>query len=200
MGGVATAISIQGLDVAAALKMVGSEAVYVDLLNNYYRVIPKKMARIQMMYDEENWRNYTIEVHALKSASRQIGANELADLAMQLEDAGNAGNIELIRKETARLLSMYSKTQELLAPYCQKNEDEKEGDRELTKDTLTSLLDDMLMAMDDLDMDAMNAVVARMKEYRYDDKQKGMFEQLREAVEDLDIDRCEDVIEAWRKL
>ena len=56
----------------------------------------------------------------------------------------------------------------------------------------------MTAAMDDLDMDAMNEVIARMKEYRYDDGAKELFAQLREAVEDLDIDRCEEIIRTWR--
>ncbi len=193
-----TTVSIPGLDIQAAFKMVGSEAVLMDLLNNYYRVIPKKTEKIRSAFDSENWRLYTVEVHALKSASRQIGANELADFAMDLEQAGNDGDIEKIKRETDDLLRMYEKVQRLLAPVCAKEEEEAEGDREFTGEELTGLLDDMTAAMDDLDMDAMNEVIARMKEYRYDDGAKELFAQLREAVEDLDIDRCEEIIRTWR--
>ena len=55
-----------------------------------------------------NYQNqYFVLLHALKSASRLIGAEKLATLAERLEEAGNEGNIELIHEKTEKMLSMY---------------------------------------------------------------------------------------------
>ena len=52
---------------------------------------------------DENWKAYTIEVHALKSSSRLIGALELGDDAEELEMAkGNEEEIARIKEEYAR--------------------------------------------------------------------------------------------------
>ena len=45
---------------------------------------------IHIQFFKEDWTNYTVEVHALKSSSKQIGAIALSDKAAALEKAGNA--------------------------------------------------------------------------------------------------------------
>ena len=56
---------------------------------------------------EEDWKNYTIKVHALKSTSRLVGENEIAELAEQEEHAGDAGDIGFIKENHERLMEMY---------------------------------------------------------------------------------------------
>ncbi len=87
--------------------MLGSEELFMTILADYYHAIPKKLKLIQTYRDKEEWHNYTVEVHALKSASKQIGADELADMAAALEAAGNAGEIDIILHNTDDALSMY---------------------------------------------------------------------------------------------
>ena len=192
-------LAIEGLDLEAARKLMGSEAVLRDALSNYYRVIPKKMKSIQNAYETEDWHLYTVEVHALKSTSRQIGAVELADCAAMLEKAGNCGDVEQIRKTTPELLAMYGQIEQLLTPYFKKDEEEVSGEKLLTPEALDMLLDEMNIAMGDLDMDAMNAAIDHMKEYRFEGEKKVLFEQLIEAVDELAVDRGEEIVEALRK-
>ena len=51
--------------------------------------------------------NYRIQVHALKSGSRTIGANELSDEALHLEEAAKSGDTDYIRSNTQRVLEQY---------------------------------------------------------------------------------------------
>ena len=75
-----SSICIEGLDTNAALKLLGSEKLLWAVLKDYYQVIRKKADRIKQLEQKEDLKNYTIEVHALKSASRQIGAIELSSI------------------------------------------------------------------------------------------------------------------------
>ncbi|MDE5824702.1 MAG: response regulator, partial [Lachnospiraceae bacterium] len=72
---------IPELNIQGALKLLGSEDLFMTILADYYHAIPKKLKLIQNYKDKEEWHNYTVEVHALKSSSRQIGADELSDRA-----------------------------------------------------------------------------------------------------------------------
>ena len=99
-----TDISIEGLDVKRAMEFLGNENLFWSVLKEYYRVIDKKCAMIQEYEQKEQWKEYTVEVHALKSASKQIGALDLAQVAEQMEAAGNAGNAALIHKITPGML------------------------------------------------------------------------------------------------
>ncbi|MGN1090254.1 MAG: ATP-binding protein, partial [Huintestinicola sp.] len=83
------AIKIEGLNTESAIKLLGTQKLFMSVLKEYFCSIAGKSAQIQKHFDAEEWKNYTIEVHALKSLSRQIGADELAALAAELEKAGN---------------------------------------------------------------------------------------------------------------
>ena len=51
--------------------------------------------------------------------------------------------------------------------------------------------------MEDLDMDRMEAVVQKMNHYHYEDWQKEMYARLKDAVEEIDVDSCETILQEW---
>lgn len=53
--------------------------------------------KIRQAYAKEDWENYRILVHSLKSTSRTIGADEMAEAATRLEAAVKAGDIILAK-------------------------------------------------------------------------------------------------------
>lgn len=193
-----TDISIDGLDVKKAMEFLGNEELFWSVLKEYYRVIDKKSTMISEYEQKEMWKEYTIEVHALKSASKQIGALELAQVAEQMEAAGNAGNAALIHKITPGMLEEYMFYKGILAPYFVKEEETQSG-RAAKKGELSELFDQMKDALDNLDMDAMEEVVKGMSQYSYSDAQRGIFEKLKNAVEDIDTEKCEEIIAEWKK-
>lgn len=193
-----TDISIVGLDVQKAMEFLGNEELFWSVLKEYYRVIEKKCELIQEYEENEQWREYTVEVHALKSASRQVGATELAQIAEQMEAAGNAGNGALIHKITPGMLEEYMFYKGILAPYFVKEEEAQSG-REAEGSEMAELFAQMKEAMENLDMDAMEKVVKDMGQYSYNDVQRGIFERLKNAVEDIDTEKCEEIVAEWKK-
>ena len=193
-----TDISIVGLDVKKAMEFLGNEELFWSVLKEYYRVIDKKSMMIQEYEQKEQWKDYTVEVHALKSASRQIGALELAQVAEQMEAAGNAENGALIHKITPGMLEEYMFYKGILAPYFAKEEEAQSG-RAAENDEMSALFSQMKEAMENLDMDAMEKVVRDMGQYSYGDAQRSIFEKLRNAVEDIDTEKCEEIIAEWEK-
>ncbi len=194
-----TDISIEGLDVKRAMEFLGNENLFWSVLKEYYRVIDKKCAMIQEYEQKEQWKEYTVEVHALKSASKQIGALDLAQVAEQMEAAGNAGNAALIHKITPGMLEEYMFYKGILAPYFVKQEEEQSG-RAAKSDEMSVLFGEMKEAMENLDMDAMEKVIKDMGQYSYSDAQRDIFEKLKNAVEDIDTERCEEILNEWEKV
>ena len=193
-----TDISIVGLDVKKAMEFLGNEDLFWSVLKEYYRVIDKKCMLIQEYEQKEQWKDYTVEVHALKSASRQIGALELAQVAEQMEAAGNAENGALIHKITPGMLEEYMFYKGILAPYFAKEEEAQSG-RAAENDEMSELFSQMKEAMENLDMDAMEKVVRDMGQYSYGEAQRSIFERLRNAVEDIDTEKCEEILAEWEK-
>ena len=52
-------------------------------------------------------------------------------------------------------------------------------------------------AMDNLDMDAMEEVILQMSKYSYAGEQKECFDKLRNAVADIDTEKCEEIMMDW---
>lgn len=190
-------IAIGDLDTAYAIKSLGNEQLFRTVLKEYYRVIEKKVNLIKSLEEQEDWPAYTIEVHALKSASKQIGAMSLSDKAAAMEKAGNAKDGETIHKCTDEMLEQYSGYLSVLQPFC-----EEESETDLQKETasddvLHKYFEEMQVAIEDLDMDRMEEVIRKMSEFSYDGWQQELFSQLKEAVAEIDVDACEAVIQNW---
>ncbi len=190
-------IEIEGLDTEEALRLLGDEALFWSVLKDYYKVIERKTKIIKEYEEKEQWHEYTIEVHALKSASRQIGAMELAKKAEAMEAAGNARNGELIHQCTDEMLLQYQHYYQVLQPYFVEKKLPEGTKIPITFEVLSECFEHMKDAMEELDMDRMEKVIQEMEQYSYTDWQKEMFEQLREAVDNIDIDTCEEILDSW---
>ena len=191
-------IEIGDLDTQAARKLLGNDRLFWQILKEYYKVIQSKSMLIKELEQQEDWKAYTIEVHALKSASRQIGAMELSLMAANLEKAGKEGDIQMIKDQTDDMLQKYISYIDILKPFCEEEEDTSPK-ISIDQVSLSGLFDRMLEAVDNLDMDKMEEIIHDMNRYIYSGAQSGIFEELKTAVECIDVDRCEEIIEQWRQ-
>ncbi|MCM1179430.1 MAG: PocR ligand-binding domain-containing protein [Clostridium sp.] len=192
-----TDIVVGDLDVQTAINALGGEKLFWTVLKEYYRTIHKKVELIQFLEEQEDWVNYTIEVHALKSASKQIGAMSLSEKAAELEKAGNARNGELIHQKTKGMLEQYFNYISVLQPFCDEKKKDNIKKKRISSDILEDMFKRMKAGLEDLDMDEMESVIQEMEQYSYTDEDQELFVQLREAVEDMDVDACEAILQTW---
>lgn len=191
-------MSVGDLDTTAAVKLLGSPDLFWTVLKDYYKAIDKKSTLIRELEEAENWSAYTIEVHALKSSSKQIGAVYLSEQAAAMEKAGNARDSKLIHECTHEMLERYIAYKSVLEPFF--IEEAKEASQgKITSEALTDFFDNMRSALEELDMDKMEAVIEAMADYSYDEAQKQLFEELKEAVEEIDVDTCEEIMKKWEE-
>ena len=191
-------IEIGDLDVKFALEFLVSEALFWKVLKVFYNSIDKKAKLIKTFEEEEDWTNFTVEVHALKNSAKQIGAISLSEKAAALEVAGNARDAWTIHTTTDEMVQQYIAYLPVLKPYCQDDEEDSEK-KELTSDILRECFTTMKDAVDNLDMDQMEEVISQMGHYRYESWQQGLFDQLKEASEEMDVDRCEAILRTWEE-
>ncbi len=189
--------NIKELNISGAMKLLGSESLYMSVLKEYYSSIDKKSSVINEHFREGNWKDYTIEVHALKSTSRQIGADVLSDLAAELEKAGNDGNTDAIYEKHGDMMDRYLKYKEILKPYFPDNKSSEEKTHVDLFETM-QLLDALQDALDDCDTLMIDEVIEKMSEYTYDSVSEEFFGTLKAAADDSDIDLCLDIVHNWK--
>lgn len=197
---VAEKIVIPKLDVLSALKLAGDEHLFWQILREYAKSIPRKAKVLQQHLDAKNWKNYTIEAHALKSFSRQVGATDLADLAAQMEQAGNQKDVEFIQANHGRMLEKYQEYEAILSEYLQSPDKAIRRKEGFDKVKLLGLLDSMSEAVDNLDMDVMDDIAGQLEKMALPKEQEQHFLLMKNAVEDLDVETCETVVKEWKKL
>jgi CheY-like chemotaxis protein len=97
-----------GIEPKAGLRYCQEDAsLYRSLLAEYAYGEIEKGNNMQKSFDNGNWNDYSIYVHALKSSSRMIGATALSMHAAKLEAAANAGDITTIKTEHDAMMEEY---------------------------------------------------------------------------------------------
>ncbi|MCR4791941.1 MAG: response regulator [Lachnospiraceae bacterium] len=190
------------LDGASAVKLLGSIKLYKKVLMDYQKAIPGKIEAITEALNTSDWPAYTVEVHALKSLSKQIGAGELAYMAAELEKAGNDRNTEFIKEYTEPMLNKYKRYEKFLGELFEDKQEVTSAEEkpEATSQILKDLFEQMTEALDNLDIDNMESAIGELDKYRYDEEQTTLFESLRAGVESIDIDKCDKIIDEWKAL
>lgn len=97
-----------GINVGLGLDYCnGEEEFYLEMLQMFHDQVEKKSAELTALYEAANWKDYAIKIHALKSTSLTIGAEELSKQAKALEQAGKEENVEYIHEHHPLVLQMY---------------------------------------------------------------------------------------------
>ena len=173
---------IENLDVAEGIKNCGSLKLFLSLLGDFYKLIDPKSAKVEQCLADGMIRDYTIEVHALKNTARMIGAMELSGLFFEMEQLGNAGDEEELRKRTPAVLDLYRSYKPILAEYAKEEESDKvKASPAVMQETLMRLHD----AMDTFDLDEADNALKEMKRYMLPNDLKPMLEQLDVYVADV---------------
>lgn len=107
---------IKEIDLDSGLSYCGDGESYIMALCMYRDSAEKKAGEIETYWAAGDIKNTTIKVHALKSASRAIGALELGEFAARLEKAGNSGDSETLDKELGELILRYRQLAGKLEP------------------------------------------------------------------------------------
>lgn len=100
----------------------GIEEMYRQVLSIFAKSGSEKIEKIQKAYENNDWKNYTIFVHALKSTALTIGSQKLSDKAKALEMAGKKINspeatsnekdesMSYIRNHHTEVIELYRRT------------------------------------------------------------------------------------------
>ena len=156
---------IDGVDLRKGLERLGgNEDVYFNVLRAFAANTTSLLDSIDVVNNDE-LAEYAIVVHGVKSSSRSIGADGIADIAEKLEQAAKAGDFEFVSAHnrsfidsTRRLIAKIDETIAQAFPGRPKPEKEKPD-----IDVLKKLLD----ACKHFDTDEIDAQITELGLYEY---------------------------------
>lgn len=185
---------IEGIDAREGIKNSGSEELFLSLLGDFYKLIDLKSVKIEKCMADQLIKDYTIEVHALKSTARMIGAMELSEGFWRLEQLGNAKDIRAMEEETPKVLALYRSYKPILKPYGAMQEMEKQ---EASPEELIMYLQEISEAIEGFDLDAADEAMARLEECQMPECCQTQMDYLRAYIADVAM---EDILNTTKEM
>ncbi len=161
-----------GINIEEAIKNCGGEELVESVISDFRDNIPEKLRLIREYEEAGDIRNYTIQVHALKSSARIIGAGELSEKAAYLEECGNADKTDEIKEKTPEILKLLESYEEHLKA-DKKDEDTRP---EISAEELQNAFRDMKELMEAFDYDNVAEIYKMLSGYKVPSELKEKFE------------------------
>lgn len=177
---------IKGIDASTALTNCGSEELLLSTIKQYHSSIDQKALELQQFFENEEWDNYGIKVHALKSTSRLIGAIELSNLAEHLEECTNNNTVSEIQENHKHLIDTFLSFKHLLEPLI-KNDSEEKDKPEITKEELADKVNQLVEYADAFDIDGLDMLISDLSSYKLPLDFSEKFDNIRTFVENVDF-------------
>ena len=177
------------MDADAAVKNSGSKDAFLSVLKIYYDSYEAKVGEIRGFFDAQDWTNYTIKVHALKSSSRLVGALVLGDKAEALEMAGKQTDTEFIFANHQSLMEEYSAIHDALRSGFETEEELPEIPESMLTDAYASLSE--FAQMKEFEMAKM--VMDSLGEYRLPPEDEERVKQIKTCLSNMDWDKIIDL-------
>ena len=160
-------LSIEGIDIEAAITNSGSQENLKEMLCQFYLSIDENSSLIETYFNdiEIKLSDFRIKVHSLKSTARLIGALELSQKAKDLEVAADNKDINYIKQYTPNLLSSYRSYKNYIkafAPNIKENNDNKIS---IEKNKFLELLSSLENFINDYDLDNLEKIQKELINY-----------------------------------
>ncbi len=182
------------IDLALGIEYNGSVEAYIPLLKLFYESLGEMEEEMEGFFAEENWEEYTIKVHALKSSARLIGALAFGEEALLLEKAGKEGNTGYIHSYHWDFIEKCQSIRKVLSEIFGETEPEErkpEADEEQVKSTFEEIRE----AAEDMDGDRLEDIVMQMDAFSVPKEQEVLYEKLKSAIARLDYEAILNLLE-----
>ena len=182
--------NIPGVDINKAIQNSGSEELFTELLGDVYILMDEKCALVETYLKDKDLKNFTIQVHSLKTTCRMIGAMDLGEDFFSLEKLGKENNLEQIEALTPDILSSFRSLKPYLEPFASNNNGSKIA---FDKSAVSAILNRLLTAIDDFDLGAAEDATKELFSYECGDKLSGKLETLDKLITNLDYDEAKEL-------
>ncbi|MBQ3455186.1 MAG: response regulator, partial [Synergistaceae bacterium] len=186
--------NIPGIDYNAAVTNCGTEDTFIQALEIFYNSLDKKADEIEGFEREKDIKNYTIKVHALKSAARLVGALKLSEDAKYLEACGDKSDVAEIEAKTPALLSLYRSYKPELAKVFGSKDEPDMSLPEISPEDLHEMYSLIKGFAADFDLDNIDRMMEEAKNYRIPESEREKFEKIKECVTSADWGTLEDLL------
>jgi CheY-like chemotaxis protein len=189
----------EGLDLVSGVLRYESEAAYLNILRSYAMHTADLLRRLGPP-SKDSLSDYMTAVHGLKGSSRGICADEIGDLAENLENSARTGDIASIPAKNGTFIAKVRKLLEAIRETLEIAEARSSGAagaRERLPEPDRELLEKMLDGAERARTSSMEEILTELERYEYDAGQE-LVPWLRKKMDSLDYQAIRNRLEEWR--
>lgn len=190
---------IDGIDWSYGRMHLPDKSLLMDTVKDFSKTLFAEADALDGFFAEckekpEAMAQYRIKVHAMKSQANLIGAVMLGGMAKRLENAAAEGDIEKIEAMHGIFVTDWRGYKEKLKECVG---EEKVAGKEAVADigVVFEYLDTLNGAMEEMDIDAMDAAMAELENFSYPSEVQADIENLGAAVINMDGEQASVLIE-----
>lgn len=196
---------LMGFNLRNGLKyMGGDKALYGKVLHDFHSILQEKEEALKDFLKKGDMPGYMIIVHSLKGNARNVGADDLADEAFELEKMAKAGQVEDVTVRSPILFSLMSNMRNSLKVYLdneeklavKQEEEEVQEIENITEDDWEKALRELADRLDDFDGDTALVRIRELKRFDRPESDKKMLRLCEKAVKDFAYDIALEVVNA----
>lgn len=180
---------IDGIDVAAALRNLGTRELMERTILQYYSAIDQTAQELDDMLAGGDVKSYGIKIHSLKTTSRLIGAKVIYNQAQYLELCADRNDIEAIRQTHPFMIATYRGYKEKLGGFCRGIQQNSVNQKKMfTNQQISDFLAALSACIDNFDSEGIDNLVNDAKNHTMPDDFSAQFERICSLAEKIDFD------------
>lgn len=181
---------INGIDMEAGLEGVNhDEEIYNEILQIYYEDGIAMLDVLKQNLQYTDLKLFVTHTHAMKSASKGIGANDVSERFREMEFAGRDEDMGTIEEKFPSCLAAFEKLLENIKIYLDGGSAGEES--EASADVLKA----MKNALADMDTDVFETMLEKLENSMAEVKLHGKVQEIRRAYEEYDFAQTLQLIE-----
>lgn len=190
-------INIKNLDINKALENCGGS------MDNYYSILSvsyydgeNKLNILKNLIENNDIRNYTIEVHALKTVAALIGDFKLSKMASEHEEAGRNFDYKFIDDNFDSLYEEYSSLLKSIKPVIEKENSSPQimQTKSYNRSDLLSLLHKLDDSIDNFDLDLSRELLNEIFKYKLPLSSYYVLKSVRNYLNIFDYDNSQRLV------
>jgi signal transduction histidine kinase/CheY-like chemotaxis protein/HPt (histidine-containing phosphotransfer) domain-containing protein len=180
---------IGDLDVNAGLSHIGNnKTAYIKILRQFCAEFDGYIADIQRFWSEEDWKEYSIRLHAMKGVFANIGVESISKWAYTLEYASKHGDADLCLKETEAICEAMNVFREKLLKTSLMDTGERKEKQAISAEALSEKLDAVIEACRRGNTDAADKLGEELSVAAFSETVDPLIAELCELISFLDYD------------
>ena len=180
---------IDRLDWTYAATHFDSEETLLKTVKLFTASIEYDAKQLEALYleieQEQGRKEYCTKVHSMKSSAAIIGIIPLSGMAKVLEDAARNNECDLIKLMTPIFLKIWREYKVHLKDFSNTESATKNATE--YGDQVEEIFHSIQKAAEEIDIDSLDLALAKLEEYQFEGKEAELFEQVREAIINLNL-------------